>query len=210
MRSVVRRASLNVEAGKITYIGANVNVLPTPPAPHKTYGVGDLFPDSSNPQGVVFEIGADSTTGKMIALKDCGSSLTTYLWGPTETAAVLGLTNASDGSVNMSTVVNNNVLVLYPAFNACRMLGTQWYLPAQNEMTEINGKYNDIQRVLGATSGAEKINDNADYWTSTVTGGGRGGYSIYYLGASGITSVATAEQGMKNVRAIAKFDSKTE
>lgn len=192
VRSIVRRASLNVDAGKITYIGANVNVLPTPPAPPKTYGIGDLYPDGTNPQGVVFTIDADSTTGKMIALKDCGSSSTTYAWGPTATADVLGLTNASDGSVNMAMVLNNNALSSYPAFKACRDLGTQWYLPAQNEMNSINGQYNDIQKVLGATSGAERINDDADYWTSTVTGGGRGGYSIYYLGVDGIMNVKTA------------------
>jgi len=203
VRSVVRRASLKVQPGMITRIGANVNVLPEPA---KSYEIGDLYPDATNPQGVVIAVDADSngTTGKMIALKDCGSALA---WGPTETAAVLGLTDADDGSVNMAGVVKANALAQYPAFEACRALGAEWYLPAQNEMNTINGKYNDIQRILRATTGAEAIDDNADYWTSTVTGGGRGGYSIYYLGTDGIMSVKTASQGTKAVRAIAKFDS---
>lgn len=74
----------------------------------------------------------------------------------TSTAANPATTNFRDGRVNMAGMVGT----AYPAANACRALGTGWYLPARDELallaTNANGLV--LQQTFGSTG---------DYWSST-------------------------------------------
>jgi hypothetical protein len=96
----------------------------------------------------------------------------------TSTAANAATTNLRDGRVNMAGMVGT----AYPAANACRALGTGWYLPARDELALLATNANGL--VLEPTFGS-----TGDYWSSTqntttsrnwevdLTGGSQGGTS---------------------------------
>jgi len=205
VRSVVRSSSVTINAGEITYVGANVNVLPAKPeiTPAVKYKVGDLYPDAANPEGVVFYAQND-TVGKIVALKNCGGKTITYQYGPSK---VLALTEKNNGLINMEKVESAGVIADYPAFKACQEYGDGWYLPAVNELSEINEQWNAINDVLVGRSDSEEL--DGVYWSSTNTGRNN---SISYLDADG--TILTVPQNSQNtvqghVRAIKAFESKT-
>jgi len=74
----------------------------------------------------------------------------------TSTAANAATTNLSDGRVNMAGMVGT----AYPAANACRALGADWYLPARDELAVLSstGTGLAIQQSFGSTG---------NYWSST-------------------------------------------
>ncbi len=162
-RTVTRNKTFTVTAGDITYVGANVDVLPAPPTPPATYKVGDLYPNNENPKGVVFQVNnADAegagTSGKIIALKDCQGL---YSWGANNTS--VRPVNADNGLLNMNIVLATNNISTYPAFNACYVLRNdedkiEWYLPSTKEGIAILDANQQISPVLEQREDAEDLN----------------------------------------------------
>lgn len=187
-----RTSSFTVNAGEITKIGASF-VLGT-----KTYAVGDYYA-VNGVEGIVFETSNGGRSGKVIALKDASAS--PVLWGPTSAVGLAGVTDANDGAVNMEKVVAAGI-DNYPAFKACYDYGTNWYLPAINELLTINNQWPALQEALNGTPGATQLGDGS-YWSSTVSGRN---YAISYLDTNGNSAkMSLSSQSASSVRAITQF-----
>ena len=192
-----RSSSVTVQAGNITYIGANISLTTT------VYQVGDLYPNSDSPEGVVFAVSDNGTSGYVVALNDTAAAGTQ--WGPTDYSSIInGLANAN-GQLNQQAVVNAGALSSYPAFQACYDLtpnGT-WYLPSSTEMSTLVNSYSNIRNAL-STAGTQMEADG--YWCSNVTGFRN---VIYYYNSNtgAVATVAPAQQSTVSnaVRAIMQF-----
>ena len=188
---------MTVQAGNITYIGANISLTTT------VYQVGDLYPNSDSPEGVVFAVSDNGTSGYVVALNDTAAAGTQ--WGPTDYSSIInGLANAN-GQLNQQAVVNAGALSSYPAFQACYDLtpnGT-WYLPSSTEMSTLVNSYSNIRNAL-STAGTQMEADG--YWCSNVTGFRN---VIYYYNSNtgAVATVAPAQQSTVSnaVRAIMQF-----
>ena len=130
------------------------------PHPNKTskyekrYTVGDLY-DNGDINGYVFEVSADGKHGKIVT----STLLDRVQWcvkGAQDNMP--DATNDEDGEINMQIIkAIPDWQNKFPAFAVCAQLGSQWYLPAKNELISIRQMAN-IKKVLKFT----------DVWSSTV------------------------------------------
>lgn len=218
----VRTKQLDLKAGMITTVGANFKLITAEPVKYK---VGDKYPYTATTfddvQGFVFSVDnpdaeGRSLSGKIMAVKDCGSDNQEYTWGPA-TGTIL-TPDATDGSVNMTLI--GNAITLYPAFKACADLttgGLSWYLPAKDELNAIMTNYTAMEVTWRQVSGIEDTDiamlPALNYWSSTV-GGSKVKTVSYYSwesneeGAMETVSVSKLATQQCAVRAVAKFTSK--
>lgn len=186
-----RNTSVTVGAGNITSVGANFSLQT------KTYAVGDLYPNATEPEGVVYAVSDGGTSGYVVDLQDASAGTT---WGPTNSDDIIaGLGNA-DGSLNMSAVLASGLIASYPAFNVCNELGDKWYLPSSTEMNTLVNAYSNIKNAL-TTNG---VRMSGTYWCSNVVGVDNYIYSCN-VSMGSMTAIDPASQGSYKVRAIMQF-----
>lgn len=112
---------------------------------HKVYGIGDLYPDNSNPEGVVFRGGK---SGKIVALTGSSRSYSYY-------DEFSDASDFSDGQKNLQAVKDNSSISAYPAFSYCSSMGEGWYFPAYLEVLEIFGSYDTINKSIESVGGTK-------------------------------------------------------
>jgi len=163
---------LAVANGKPTWIEpyyANTNA--------SIYQVGDVYVNSTtgNPEGVVIELSLTGRYAKIAALTESPAK-----WDPLAIIDIFNtgyagtmpvVTNAqdaADGMNNMMTIksLSTNLSTDYPAFAACQTVGTDWYLPAKNELQEMYDNRDALNAQLTGIAGAQTL-DGDFYWSST-------------------------------------------
>ncbi len=130
---------------------------------HVSYAIGDLYPDSENPIGVVYRGGK---SGRIVALTGAHRAYS-YYYEFSEAS------NYSDGRENMKAVKENSSLSAYPAFNYCNSFGENWYFPAYLEVHEIYNSYDIINESI-TKAGGTTIG-------SSIASSTENGYSQYYI-----------------------------
>lgn len=100
----------------------------------RRYQIGDLYPDTQNPIGIVFSILNEGKNGKIFSLyKEF------YHQWSSEHYRVHAI-SPTDGQFNMQQVekrLQTPTSHVYPAFSLCKELGDGWYFPASEEMLDI-------------------------------------------------------------------------
>ena len=166
----------------------------TPTVPSSNYKIGDVYEQNGTPMGVVFEVDADNSYIKIVALKDLSSDDgTTAIFKLADTGWIDVNTypvayNAEDGSINSEGFLdfvnslegeNFDYTTDLPAFNLTwnyyvenaedpqATAGTfTWYIPAINELEKI------VMDTTGKITSA--LNENGTklegsyYWSSTL------------------------------------------
>ena len=149
--------------------------------------------------GVVYEIINGGQNGKMVSVKE-GSSL---YWS-TEYATT-GAIDKKNGANNMATIkALNHDLSQYPAFKWCADYGTDWYLPALNELRVIIDQKSYIDSTLSANG---YVTISAPQWSSTEYSRSYS-YGYCYSGYSyseGYEYNDDSKKTSKRVRAILAF-----
>ena len=110
--------------------------------------------------GVVFEITNGGINGKMVSTVESSQERYTQWY-----SSFMDVNNKDDGMINMNLVkVLNPNLSDFPAFKWCTEYGTNWYLPAENELLTIY----DIRLVLNTVLTANGHTTlGGYYWSST-------------------------------------------
>ena len=165
------------------------------------YNIGDLYPDSENPMGMVYEITDWGLHGKIISLDEAQSSI----WGRISPSYA---TNMDDGTINWQTIIAANpTLNKVPAFAWCSRYGANWtwqlwYLPAYNELLAISKNARNISSYLQNISGAVPLKDNI-YWSSTESASDSNrAYAISIFSSS---TYERDKDSLCSVRAISTF-----
>ncbi|MBE6193522.1 MAG: DUF1566 domain-containing protein [Rikenellaceae bacterium] len=133
---------------------------PTPGITSDPYAVGDYYNDGTK-EGVVFEVSADGTSGKIVSMMQ---STGTLQWSSDETEQkrLIGADSETDGAYNTAKVkAISGWETKYPAFKWCADLGDGWYLPAKEELLTI---YNNKDKLN--TNLTNKLS-SIYYWSST-------------------------------------------
>lgn len=139
----------------------------------KVYRVGDYY-DEDGRQGVVFEVDATGTKGKIVSLVQSSERL---MWANNEDnqKVYLSAASKSDGRCNMRMVQligGADWYRKYPAFTNGIDIGRGWYLPAIDELKlfTLNDKVRDAVNATLRAKGATPIYERGElgyYWSSS-------------------------------------------
>ena len=123
------------------------------------YEVGDVYPMTGSPQGIVFDVYSNGKSGKIVSLDK------KYLqWGAN---ALVGYYYGNTNSINGS--YNSGPTDLDKAYGWCVAHGSGWYLPARNELKIIGQNVDKINQQLRALGYSEI--GGTYYWSSTEYSG---------------------------------------
>lgn len=122
------------------------------------YSIGDLYPDTSKPEGVVFYITNSGVNGKIVSLDHAS------LYWDTETlfASKRGCGNTSDGSVNTPKMPSSSERMLAGPW--CTNHGDGWYCPARGELVTLANSIKKVNATL-ETFGYSPL--SGYFWSST-------------------------------------------
>lgn len=162
------------------------------------YKIGDLYPDDTNPVGVVFAVNGKS--GKVVGFEET----TNLAWGPTGEIGT-----SDDGAENMAKIQTiEEWETKYPAFEWCASRsavdGKNWYLPSQKEVEAIIPNITAINEVIKALG----KNAIAGYWwtsTESATDATNKAFVAGPTGAKGQDQAKTTASTALRVRAILAF-----
>ncbi|MBQ6881568.1 MAG: TIR domain-containing protein [Alistipes sp.] len=135
------------------------------------YKVGDYY-NVNGKEGVVFYVDASGKHGKIVSMTHSNTPLQ-WSSSKSERKRSIGASSKTDGAANTRSVQQRpNWRADYPAFAWCANLGSEWYLPAIEEL-ELLMKYDDIiNRTLGVKGGVWLSTNlcQVGYWSSTEAG----------------------------------------
>ena len=153
----------------------------------KSYAVGNLY-NENGINGVVYKVSSDGHHGMIVHLQE-----TKQAWSTAN--EVTNCTNSSNGMINMNTIKQIvNWENKYPAFKWCdnfNMGGISgWYLPALDELNELNMNLTAVNAALSQYGGAQITPDwycssteysNSEVWYEYF-GSSQSTYSKGYTG----------------------------
>lgn len=145
----------------------------------EVYKVGDYYRKGSA-EGIVFEVDSTGRHGKIVSLKE-----EKVQWGTYD--KFFGMLSTSDGAINMSKIrsvkdelveySNGRGIIRYdwsdgfPIFRFSSLLGSNWYIPAVEELVAISrvkAKINLTIERIAAERGEDPVYiKNQYYWSST-------------------------------------------
>lgn len=145
--------SSGIKEGRSYYFQLKIENGDFVPIVGTAYTVGDYWPNSTNPEGIVFWIkpGSLGTQGKIVGLDEIYVSK----WGPDmdeQAAGVTGIRSLTDGATATKSMITNyksssTFATDYPAFyhiyhsvNSSNENGV-WYLPARDELKMLFAGY---------------------------------------------------------------------
>ena len=161
------------------------------------YKVGDYYNDGTK-EGIVFEVYDGGWHGKIVSL-----DYSEEQWAVRAVYKnVTGATSATGGMSNMNRIKKMpNWKVNYPAFAWCASLGSDWYLPAVDELLLIHENQVAINRGLNRR-GYEEIT-NKYYWSSTEDDDYE--FCAWYVDVYGGDTLNFNKRGNYYVRAVSAF-----
>ncbi len=135
------------------------------------YQVGDYY-NKNGKEGVVFYVDETGKHGKIVSMTHSNTPLQ-WSSSKSERKRSIGASSKTDGVANTRSVQQRpDWLANYPPFVWCKNLGSEWYLPAIEEL-ELLMKYDDIiNRTLGVKGGVWLSTNlcQVGYWSSTEAG----------------------------------------
>ncbi len=166
-----------------------------------TYRVGDYY-NVDGVQGVVFEISADGSHGKMVSVDQTSCQWAT---DAVYTLPIDGSPSDSNGAKNMQTIGRmDGWREKYPAFAWCAGHGEGWYLPAIDELERILLD-RDLRKAVNKTLNAHgfvPLSGDRSYWSSTEY---MHKYGAWHLCADDGRPGGSARNGAYLVRAVCAF-----
>ena len=127
------------------------------------YKVGDYYNDGTK-EGIVFEVYDGGWHGKIVSLD---YSIEKWAVEAVYENRRTDATSTTDGMSNMNNIEElPKWKVNYPAFAWCASLGSDWYLPAVDELVLISENRDAINMGLSIL-GYEEIGKRDFYWSST-------------------------------------------
>lgn len=147
--------------------------------------------------GVVYTISNSGQNGKMVSVEEIRLAWSTEYINT-------NARNQDDGMANMNTIkAINPDLSKYPAFKWCADYGTDWYLPAFNELKVIYENKSIINSTLSKCGFKQLQSSSGDYASSTE--GDSSCYYESYFERSSWQRYATSKSDESQIRAILAF-----
>lgn len=148
-----------------------------------SYSIGDVYPQTGTPMGVVFEVAENNSYIKIVALEEDSniSFAESGCIGTTDAQYFLDNDDGSKNKIGLGTVISNNAtygynISYYPAFDFCNSYTVlsdksdinTWYLPAINEILAIiQTNFSAINASIITENGTE-LSTTYGYASSTM------------------------------------------
>lgn len=160
-KGVQREAVISVSAGDEEWEGeAEIRIRQK----GKPMEIGALY-EGNDTKGIVYEISSDGRSGKIVSLGEYTESWSTSVYST-------GALSTYNGEANMTAIRNTEYWSsVYPAFWLCSVLGSDWYLPAQDELVGMfrairNFGSSKFDQIL-SKNGGDEFSSASSYWSST-------------------------------------------
>lgn len=147
-----------VVVGGVYYYGNEYSFVAGKSMNDPVYNVGDYYPNSQNPIGVVGYVESYGTHGLVISLDETECS-----WDRNSFPDYKGANSGDNGQNNTKRIGTTSS----PACSWCTSKGDEWYFPARFELTKLSKNITAINKSLNAL-GYTSI--NSFYWSSTEYG----------------------------------------
>lgn len=147
-----------VVVGGVYYYGNEYSFVAGRGMNEPIYHIGDYYPNSQDPIGVVGYVNAYGTHGLVISLDE-----TECCWDRNSFSNYKGANSGDNGQNNTKKIGANSS----PACNWCTSKGDGWYFPARFELTKLSNNITTINKSLNAL-GCSSI--DRFYWSSTEYG----------------------------------------
>ena len=149
-----RTATITVSYGDQSFeVAITQNGKPAP-----TYAVGDYY-NVNGVVGVVFEISDGGRHGKIVSV----DQVEEVSWGPYDVDTPAD--SDTNGKANTDAIMRRSDRYSYSAFTWCRSKGSNWYLPAFNELQAISRNRDAINATLRERG--YTVISTYRYWSST-------------------------------------------
>ncbi|MEE1099544.1 MAG: DUF1566 domain-containing protein, partial [Alistipes sp.] len=153
------------------------------------YKVGDYY-NRNGKQGVVFYVDSSGRHGKIVSLNRSTSDLE-WCSDMDEDDINIGASSETDGAYNMQKIKSRpNWRSNYPAAAWCAQLGSDWYLPALDELKTILSLKSTLNKTLSKKgvviesewcwSSTESTSDKDCAWSVNMSYGNTYNLSKYY------------------------------
>ena len=175
------------------------------------YAVGDYYYDGTK-EGVVFDVWDNGNSGKILSMTQSASGLQ-WSSDEAEQKRFLGAESYTDGVANTAKIkAISGWQNKYPAFKWCADLGSEWYLPAKEELelfTLDNTVHNAVNSTISAKGGTKLYDEGTGecYWSSTELNYqlSSGLYSAWYVYMRDGSTNSSDKSSTNYVRAVTTF-----
>ena len=146
-----------------------VEVPPMPRVEQKRYNIGDYY-NENGLEGVVFDVWDDGRHGKIISLDQTkavwDSRIKSNFWGrlKRKNGTCTYADSESDGKANTDKIMARSDSQYFEACAWCRAKGRSWYLPARDELKQIDNNRKKLNSTLYQYGTAIV---SSWYWSST-------------------------------------------
>lgn len=160
LENVAKLLDMKIAPVVTTLQSSDVEVVVEKEVSAKNYQVGDYYHENGI-EGIVFEVSDGGRHGKVVSLDKTGDQWCTE--AQYEKKIVVGASSETDGKYNTDKIAAQG-LSNYPAAKWCRGKGSQWYLPAREELRAIYRNRRKIDNSLLQNGGIGIANF---HWSST-------------------------------------------
>lgn len=178
---------------KVSNVVGNASVVLTYRA--GLYSIGDTYLENGKVAGIIYAVSNRGTEAKVVNIESLKTNVS-YQWNTNASLYTLvGASSEDDGLSNQSKGGTN------PIFVNAASYGDGWYLPAVNELEELNNVLEMIEATL-KTYGVQSL--NGLYWSSTEINN----YYSYLFDFGLNSSVGIDKAAMAGVIAVKKITKK--
>lgn len=164
------------------------------------FKIGDVYPASGTPQGVVFWVADDGKSAKILGLKNMPQSVWMELPDGMDTYPnISGLTGTKKTGIDYTSAIRESVNTngyVVPMITFLDSLGADWYWPMPSELGEMRTNMTTLNTVLGNITGAEAL-ISAAYWACQESAVGSDGNSKGYYYQLGTGDNSTKAKSSK-------------
>lgn len=149
------------------------------------FSVGDVYPKTGTPEGVVFWVADDGASAKIVSLTQIVDVWMKPATGETPYPNVGGLSGSTYTGIENTEAIKKDAAEKgydIPMLTLLKELGSDWYWPTTSDLTEVYNAKSEVDNTL--TTLGYRTFGNDLYWTSRQNSTGTKAYYVNFKSGS--------------------------
>lgn len=149
------------------------------------FSVGDVYPKTGTPEGVVFWVADDGASAKIVSLTQIVDVWMKPATGETPYPNVGGLSGSTYTGIENTEAIKKDAAEKgydIPMLTLLKELGSDWYWPTTSDLTEVYNAKSEVDNTL--TTLGYRTFGNDVYWTSRQNSTGTKAYYVNFKSGS--------------------------
>lgn len=168
-KEIALPANRELKAGQIAKFSVDFSGI----SASSGFKIGDIYPATGTPEGVVFWVADDGNSAKILGLKNMPQSVWMELPdGMEKYPNISGLSGSKKTGIEYTNAIRESVKnngYVVPMITFLDALGADWYWPMPNELGEMRANMTPLNTILGNIAEGEALK-SAAYWASQESG----------------------------------------